>query len=107
MTHLASFCAPRQTASMRKSAGRSLIPEFRQIFFASPGIFRSDGHFRECVNSNPTEEGTMSNDFDRRELMALAGLGGLGVVFGSAIAPPAAAQGYSGPANAAPEDFFF
>jgi 3',5'-cyclic AMP phosphodiesterase CpdA len=49
----------------------------------------------------------MSNDFDRRELMALAGLGGLGVVFGSAIAPPAAAQGYSGPANAAPEDFFF
>ena len=36
----------------------------------------------------------MSNDFDRRELLALAGIGGLGVVFGSAIAPPASAQGY-------------
>ena len=50
----------------------------------------------------------MSNDFDRRELIALAGVGGLGVVFGSAIAPPAAAQpGYGAPATAAAEDFFF
>lgn len=49
----------------------------------------------------------MSNDFDRRELLAIAGLGGLGVVFGSSIAPPAAAQGYE-PAKAGPaEDFFF
>lgn len=49
----------------------------------------------------------MTSDFDRRELIALAGLGGLGVVFGSAIAPQAAAQVYSGPATGAPEDFFF
>jgi 3',5'-cyclic AMP phosphodiesterase CpdA len=49
----------------------------------------------------------MTSDFDRRELIALAGLGGLGIVFGSAIATPAAAQGYSGPAAGAPEDFFF
>ena len=49
----------------------------------------------------------MSSDFDRRELLAIAGLGGLGVVFGSSIAPPAAAQGY-GPGSTAPtEDFFF
>ena len=30
----------------------------------------------------------MTSDFDRRELIALAGLGGLGIVFGSAIATP-------------------
>ena len=49
----------------------------------------------------------MSSDFDRRELLSIAGLGGLGVVFGSSIAPPAAAQGYD-PAKAGPaEDFFF
>jgi 3',5'-cyclic AMP phosphodiesterase CpdA len=49
----------------------------------------------------------MSSDFDRRELLAIAGLGGLGVIFGRSIAPPVAAQGYgSGPA-APPEDFFF
>src|SRR4029453_3653055 len=35
------------------------------------------------------------------------GIGSLGVVFGSAIAPQAAAQGYSGSTTAAPEDFFF
>jgi 3',5'-cyclic AMP phosphodiesterase CpdA len=49
----------------------------------------------------------MSNDFDRRELLAIAGLTGLGVVFGSSIAPPAAAQGYGSGSAAPPEDFFF
>jgi len=50
----------------------------------------------------------MTSDFDRRELLALAALSGLGIVFGSALASPAAAQGYGGaPASAAPEDFFF
>ena len=50
----------------------------------------------------------MALDFDRRELMALAGLGGIGVLFASRLAPPAAAQGYGGPATPAlPEDFFF
>jgi hypothetical protein len=49
----------------------------------------------------------MSNDFDRRELLAIAGLGGLGVVFGSAMAPPAAAQGYGAGAAGPAEDFFF
>lgn len=49
----------------------------------------------------------MSSDFDRRELLSIAGLGGLGVVFGSTLAPPAAGQGYE-PAKAGPaEDFFF
>src|SRR5262245_24292550 len=50
----------------------------------------------------------MTADFDRRELMALAGVGGLGIVFGSTLASPAHAQGY--PTTAAPaaaEDFFF
>ena len=49
----------------------------------------------------------MTSDFDRRELIALAGLGGLGIVFGSAVATPAVAQSYTGPAAQAPEDFFF
>ena len=49
----------------------------------------------------------MTSDFDRRELIALAGLGGLGIIFGSAVATPAAAQVYGGPAAGAPEDFFF
>jgi 3',5'-cyclic AMP phosphodiesterase CpdA len=49
----------------------------------------------------------MTMDLDRRELMALAGLGGLGIVYGSTLTRPAAAQGYSGPAAGAPEDFFF
>jgi 3',5'-cyclic AMP phosphodiesterase CpdA len=49
----------------------------------------------------------MSSDFDRRELLALAGLGGLGIVFGSSLTPPAAAQGYGTPSAAPPEDFFF
>ena len=44
----------------------------------------------------------MTTNLDRRELIALAGLGGLGVVFGSALVSPALAQ------TAAPaEDFFF
>ena len=49
----------------------------------------------------------MSSDFDRRELLTLASLGGLGVVFGSAMAAPAAAQGYGPGAAASTEDFFF
>jgi 3',5'-cyclic AMP phosphodiesterase CpdA len=50
----------------------------------------------------------MTRNFDRRELMALAGISGLGIVFGSALASPAQAQGYAAPsAAAAPEDFFF
>ena len=50
----------------------------------------------------------MSIDLDRRELVALAGIAGLGVAFGSALAPPAAAQGYGTPgAQTAPEDLFF
>ena len=42
----------------------------------------------------------MTGDFDRRELIALASLSGLGIVFGSAFRSPAAAQGYGGPTAA-------
>lgn len=48
----------------------------------------------------------MTGSFDRREILALAGLGGVGVVFGSTLVLPAAAQG-SAPAGAAAEDFYF
>src|SRR4051812_36879572 len=106
MTHLASFCAPRQNGICKKVGRPQSYSRIPTDIFRLPGEFSGlTATFERCVNSR--EDGTMSNDFDRRELMALAGLGGLGVAFGSAIAPPAAAQGYSGPANAAPEDFFF
>jgi 3',5'-cyclic AMP phosphodiesterase CpdA len=50
----------------------------------------------------------MRSDFDRRELLTLTGLGGLGVVFASAIATPAVAQGYAAGTSAdTAEDFFF
>jgi hypothetical protein len=45
------------------------------------------------------------SSIDRRELMTLAGLAGVGVAFGSALAPRAAAQ--TAPATQAAEDFFF
>jgi 3',5'-cyclic AMP phosphodiesterase CpdA len=47
----------------------------------------------------------VNSGFDRRELVALASLGGLSIIFGSALAPQAVAQG--APAAALPEDFFF
>jgi 3',5'-cyclic AMP phosphodiesterase CpdA len=50
----------------------------------------------------------MTTNFDRRELIALAGVGGLGIVFGSALPSGAQAQGYpAATAAAPPEDFFF
>lgn len=49
----------------------------------------------------------MTHAVDRRELMVLAGLGGVGIVFGSALTAPALAQGYGTPAAPLPEDFFF
>jgi 3',5'-cyclic AMP phosphodiesterase CpdA len=48
----------------------------------------------------------MTEDFDRRELLALAGIGGLGIVFGSTLTSAASAQ-TSAPAPAAAEDFYF
>ena len=41
----------------------------------------------------------MTMDLDRRELIALAGLGGLGIVYSSTLAGPAAAQNYGGAAT--------
>lgn len=49
----------------------------------------------------------MTCNFDRRELMTLAGLGGLGIVFGSTLTTPAQAQAYGTASAAPPEDFFF
>src|SRR4051812_11132741 len=48
----------------------------------------------------------MTIDFDRRELMTLAGLGA-GALFASSLSQPAAAQGYGPAAAPPPEDFFF
>jgi 3',5'-cyclic AMP phosphodiesterase CpdA len=49
----------------------------------------------------------MTSDFDRRELIALASFGGLGIVFGSTLATPATAQSYGSTGTPAAEDFFF
>jgi 3',5'-cyclic AMP phosphodiesterase CpdA len=50
----------------------------------------------------------MASDLDRRELIALTGLGGIGILFASRLTTPAVAQGYAaGPAAATAEDFFF
>lgn len=49
----------------------------------------------------------MTSGFDRRELIAFAGFGGIGIAFGSTLVLPAAAQGYGAATAAAPEDFFF
>src|SRR5207249_10858030 len=71
----------------------------REFCSPSPGLI-----LHQPINSGAPD---MTSDFDRRELIALAGLGGLGIIFGSAVATPAAAQVYGGPAAGGPEDFFF
>jgi predicted phosphodiesterase len=91
---------------METERNHSLFPLSRKITLASAGISRRAG-WSPHHTQQAGEEHTMSSHFDRRELLAIAGLGGLGIVFGSSIVPPAAAQGY-GPATPRPaEDFFF
>src|ERR1700704_4710382 len=84
-----------------------LFPALAEILFGT----RGNSEARRPVSSvqHPVSSGVpdMTSDFDRRELIALAGLGGLGIVFGSAIATPAAAQNYRGPTAAVPGGFFF
>jgi 3',5'-cyclic AMP phosphodiesterase CpdA len=72
------------------------------------GIFGRQGRSSRRGIVPRQEQNIMTSNIDRRELIALAGIGGLGVVFGSALAAPAQAQNYpAASAGGPPEDFFF
>src|SRR4029453_11356393 len=75
------------------AAGKNFLPRRRECRAVGLSLSHAASDRRRRTN-------IMTRNFDRRELMALAGISGLGIVFGSALAAPAQAQGYGAPAAA-------
>src|SRR3954471_6854218 len=87
----------------RTGEGADLFPRGPvREFPAGPPVSSSTARIRAALG-----RAIMTSSIDRRELLALASLGGLGLVARSALAP-APARAKTAPAAQAPaEDFFF